>query len=398
MSYFSAYRNYFWVLEEGGEVIAIPGGSTIAYSRYVIQVLEDLMDQGLPPLGALLLAILGTNHSVDLIRELKNLLYNDLDRLVKHNPGQYATFRDIRGPVIKFLGMLDSLPVAYTTGNRRIQLFQLLFADCHGILSREASAKAEEIIAKVQMEREDDGLGSLFETKEFSYEALYDDFCCIELLHKKFPSGDALIEAMAGIPAIDEPILEEEEKPGTAGDFVEELTDNPATFPLGALIRSLWSGMNIPIHHSLPGAQPLGGFSDLSNKGDLDKLLISEFASDDWLFLSRLANNEALYLHREMPPGVDPMERIILVDVSLKSWGTPKILAYAILLAIARHPRTDIPCTAYAIGNGFYPVHTRTVEEVIASIQLVDGALHPAEGLAKFFESAQGPKRSEVFL
>jgi len=138
MEYFNAYQDYFWTLEEGGEVIAIPGGSTIAYSRYVMQVLEDLMDQGLPPLGALLLAILATNHSADQIQELKNFLYNDLDRLVRRNPGQYTTFKDIRGPVVKFLEMLDSLPAAYTTGNRRIQLFQLLFADCHGILSREA--------------------------------------------------------------------------------------------------------------------------------------------------------------------------------------------------------------------------------------------------------------------
>jgi len=398
MEYFNAYQDYFWTLEEGGEVIAIPGGSTIAYSRYVMQVLEDLMDQGLPPLGALLLAILATNHSADQIQELKNFLYNDLDRLVRRNPGQYTTFKDIRGPVVKFLEMLDSLPAAYTTGNRRIQLFQLLFADCHGILSREASEKVEEMIAKVQLDRDDDGVGNLFGIKEFSYEVLYDDLCCIELLLKKFPVREALIGAMAGIPAVDEAILEEEKEPGTPGDFVEQLTDNPATFPVGVLIRSLWSGMNIPIHHSLPSAQPLGGFSDLSNKGDLDKLLISEFASDDWLFMSRLANNEALYLHREMPPGIDPMERIILVDVSLKSWGTPKILAYAILLAIAKHPRTDIACTSYAIGNGFYPVQTGTVEEVIESLQLVDGALHPAEGLAKFFGSGPGPKRSEVFF
>jgi hypothetical protein len=229
---------------------------------------------------------------------------------------------------------------------------------------------------------------------------LFVEFGCIAQLLRKFPSKQALIEALAGIPAIEEPILEEEEdEPRTTpGDFIEALTDNPASFPVGALIKSLWSGMNIPIHHSLPSAQPLGGFSDLSNKGDLDKLLISEFATDDWLFLSRLANNEALYLHREMPPAADPLERIILIDVSLKSWGTPKILAYAILLAIARHPKTDIPCTAYAVGNGFYPVKIGTVEEVIQSIQLVDGALHPALGLMQFFDSGPGPKRSEVFF
>ena len=95
------------------------------------------------------------------------------------------------------------------------------------------------------------------------------------------------------------------------------------------------------MHHQLPGDQPLGGFSDLSNKGDFDKLLISEFANDELLLLSRVANNEALVLHREIPPGTDDLQRVVLLDVSLKSWGNPRILAYATMLAIARHPRTD---------------------------------------------------------
>jgi len=398
--YFAAYRDYFWTLEEEGEVIAISGGSTIAYSQFVLQVLEDLSDQGLPPFGSLLLAILATNNSGEeqVEQMIKALNFDEPMIHVGDFVIMAGSTVEIIEEAIRFLRRLSALSHQYTRGNRRGQLFQLLFADCHGIHSETDSRQVVNAVDELRATGNSKVMRTLSSVRDFEYDVLECEFTCIAKLAKKFPDNAALIEALAGIPTIDEPILEEEKEPGTAGDFVEELTDNPATFPVGALIRSLWSGMNIPIHHSLPSAQPLGGFSDLSNKGDLDKLLISEFAGDDWLFLSRLANNEALYLHREMPPGVDPTERIILVDVSLKSWGTPKILAYAILLAIARHPRTDIPSTAYAIGNGFYPVQTRTVEDVIASIQLVDGALHPAGGLAKFFEIAPGPKRSEVFF
>jgi len=392
--YFTAYQNYFWTLEEEGEVIVVNGGGTIAYSQFVIRVLEDLADQGLPPLGALLLAILATNHSMDdQIGQVAAILgKEDQQEWEDAGPGK------VINEAIAFLRLLALLPKQYTTGNRRIQLFQLLFADCHGILSKTDSAQIVGGIQQLQDTGNVKALRTLSQVKELEYNVLYTDFNCIAQLLRKYPGKSALIEALAGIPAIEEPVLEEEKESAVPGDFIQALTDNPASFPVGALIKSLWSGMNIPIHHSLPSAQPLGGFSDLSNKGDLDKLLISEFATDDWLLLSRLANNEALYLHREMPPAADPLERIILIDVSLKSWGTPKILAYAILLAIARHPKTDIPCTAYAVGNGFYPVQIGTVEEVIQSIQLVDGALHPAGGLMQFFDSGPGPKKSEIFF
>ncbi len=105
---------------------------------------------------------------------------------------------------------------------------------------------------------------------------IYEEFRCIALLLRKFPDTQTLIDKLAGIPEIEETVLEEEEEASVPGDFIESLMDHPTTFPVGALIRSLWSGMSFPIHHSLPSAQPTGGFSDLSNKGDLDKLLISE--------------------------------------------------------------------------------------------------------------------------
>ncbi|NJO02197.1 MAG: hypothetical protein HC880_11360 [Bacteroidia bacterium] len=132
---------------------------------------------------------------------------------------------------------------------------------------------------------------------------------------------------------------------------IEQLLSHEQTFHLGALVRSLWAGLSIPLHSPLPNQQPLGGFSDISNKGSLNRLLISEFAYDDLSFLSRLANQEALYINREMPPQSDNRERIILIDVSIKTgarlealpmpccWpsrGTPKVKFPAPPLPLAR--------------------------------------------------------------
>lgn len=393
--YFINNKNYFWTLEEDGEVITLPSGDTIAYSEYVVHLLEELADQGLPPFGSLLLAVTATNNQT-------NDLIGQIQTTINWKPSEYPERPEGRlealGEAIRFLRLLASLPLKYTTGNNRVQLFQLLFANCHGKLSKDVSRQIISGIKQLKDTGNQKVLRTLSGQGEFTDGRAHDEFRCIALLLKKFPDVNTLIDKLAGVPEIEEPVLEGEEERAVPGDFVELLIDHPTTFPVGALIKSLWSGMNIPIHHSLPSAQPMGGFSDLSNKGDLDKLLISEFAGDDWLFLSRLANNEALYLHRETPPGANQMERIILVDVSIKSWGTPKVLAYAILLAIAKHPKTDIHCTAYAVGNSFYPVAVDTVDAVIQSIQLVDGALHPAAGLIKFFEQSSLRKTEVLFI
>lgn len=132
------------------------------------------------------------------------------------------------------------------------------------------------------------------------------EFSLIDLISRKFPTTQSILDAMAEMPEMAYEDLPE--LPSTSisertyKDFVEELMDDASTFQVGALIKPIWAGFKIPIFNAQPSSQPLGGISDLSNKGSFDKLLISEFANDDLVFLSRVANNEALYLEREMPP------------------------------------------------------------------------------------------------
>ncbi|MBK7038652.1 MAG: hypothetical protein IPH42_20570 [Bacteroidetes bacterium] len=85
---------------------------------------------------------------------------------------------------------------------------------------------------------------------------------------------------MGDLPEIAEELLPQLDTRSTTEinykDFVEELMDNSQTFQIGALIKPIWAGFNVPIFNAHPSEQPLGGVSDLSNKGDFDKLLVSE--------------------------------------------------------------------------------------------------------------------------
>ena len=385
--YFQSHTDYFWQWEEEGEVIAIPAGGTIAYREFVVALLKQLSDQGIPAFGALLLTIIATNpnaeHSLDTVYALLN------KRLGTSN----STREPLDGAIV-FLKTLAQVPPKYKQGKNRLLLLQTVFANCHNAVSNSRSRAILDFYKAHKI-----GKTSLLSPKPFHFGVYNNEFKVIALLDNRFPSVASILEKMAHLPLLQEIEIEGPELSQSGPkDFIQELIENTKTFPIGALIKQLWSGLHIPFHNALPSQQPVGGVSDLTNKGDFHRLLLSEFANDDLLFLSRLANNEALYINREMPPQKTELERIILIDVSIKAWGTPKTIAYALFLAIAKHPKTDISCKAFAVGTTFHPVAFDTVDNLIDSLQILEGCLHPAAGLETFLKAHAGQKNAEVFF
>jgi len=392
--YLRSYEHYFWQWEDNAEVISIPNGRTIAYAEMVMEILEQLVLQGIPSFGALLLAIMATNKATE-------DLLDEVELLFKRSVKIAGYFTDANQLMVKhamlFLRELAGLPPAYREGKGKVILLQTIFAGSHN-LTGVRQAKAILYKYKKGNYKTDD----IIKPVQFNIGIFHREFRTLELLYNKFPTKEAIIKKMADIPgteditrAIHEPGSDKSNK---LKDFVQELIDNNKTFHAGALIKHIWAGLNIPYHNTLPGRQPLGGVSDITNKGQFDKLLISEFANDDVIFMSRLANNEALYYNREMPPLPNNLERVILIDVSLKNWGTPKIIAFAALLAIVKHPKTDITCTAFAVGNTYQPLLFNNIHQVIEGMQVVEGCLHCAAGLELFLKEYTQLHKIEVFL
>lgn len=383
--YFQSYDDYFWQWEDNTEVIAIPNENTIAYTKQIVELIPFLAPNGLPPFGSLLLAIVATNPngkaSIDTIYALlQNTLKTTDDRCLSN--------------AIEFLKIVSDLPEQYKSGKKRILLFQTLFNDCHNKYSIKNSHSISEDVNKNKFE-------SLYQKKkEFTKSECEKEFRVIELLRNKFSDVNDIINKLARLVEFNEEelILNESAAQSETKEFTEQLIDNPKTFHVGSLIKRIWSGLNIPVHSALPSQQPIGGVSDLTNKGDFDKLLISEYANDDLVFLSRLANNEALFIRREIPPATNNLERIILIDISLKNWGTPKTIAFSTLLAIAKHPKTKIACSAYVIGNSYQLVTFENINDIIDSLELLDGSLNAANGITSFFQEYKNDKNKEIFL
>lgn len=381
--YFQVQEPYFWQWEEGGNVISIPNGSTVAYKEVITEIIQSLHFQGLPFFGSLVLAIAATNTNGSAIIEQAYECFPKIER-----DKEYVL------EALDFLKVMGQVPSKYKQKNGRALLFRAIFENAHGKLSLADSTRIASVLKDTP-----ETIGREGNTLPFSIILFARDIRILSLIGRRFPSPEKIIEAIAKLPHI--PDLEEipgEPIPEEKGDFVDQLIDRNQTFQVGALIRFLWGGLSIPAHSSAPSSQPLGGIADLTNKGDFDKLLVSEFANDDLVFLSRLANNEALYVQREIPPHQNETERLILIDVSLRNWGTPKTLAFAIATAISSHPKTDIPCRCFVVGKNYKAVTVHTVDGVIEALEELEPCPDAASGIVDFLENYPQKGKKEVLV
>lgn len=400
--YFQQYEDYFWRKsvtnnDFGADefIYELPDETTISYSNYVLGVLLFLSDESIPPFGSLLLAIIATNSN----SEAALFKVNEYVK-AKEKTFQFKNHRLHKADdAFKFLKILESLPEIYKTGNNRILLFKTIFDQCQNQISKDVAKK---IIKDFKANQSTYIHSDTIPFNEFNF---VNNFRTIGLLIHKFPDKETIINALKALPetlSVEKEIKEEILKPSESLkglDFVEKLIEEDKTFQVGSLMQRIWSGLNIPFHHNVPSQQPIGGVSDLTNKGDFDKLLLSEFANDELVFMSRLANNEALYIQREVPPQDNKKVRVLLIDVSLKNWGNPKTIAFATALAIAKHPKTDIECQLIAFGNHYLPLKTESVSQVIDGLQQLSGALDGAKGLEAYFEQEyKNHKEVELFI
>ncbi|PWK28201.1 hypothetical protein LV89_00980 [Arcicella aurantiaca] len=397
--YFQSTNNYFWQWEydadsEGFNVIGIPEGNTIVYKDMVIDIMDKLSHQGTPPFGVLLLLLIATNPNGE--EDIKRIDRKLTDYLIySQNTKNTNIVSTVLSMATQFLYLITQLPKEYKIGANRILLFQTLLQKSHNKLGYQ---KIRPIVKAMQSKSYSEV--ELLKVIEFNESIFLKDFRIVSLLKKHFDNVDDIMSKMGDLLPIEEELLTEntdtDEIPKL--DFVEELIENTNTFHVGTLLKRIWSGLNVPFHNVLPSQQPIGGVSDLTNKGNFDRLLISEFANDDIVFLSRIANNEALYINREVPPQSEDLERIILIDVSIKNWGTPKLLAHALLLAIAKHPKSSIHCTAYAVGETYQPLNFDTIHEIIKGVQYLEGCLEASNGLTAFFNDNPANKNNEIFF
>lgn len=395
--YFQSYKAYFWQWEVdymfdnvsveemddfhvGMNCIEVPRGVTIAYKEQIEEVLKAISVNDLPPFGSLILAFLATNSGE--VSKTINELFEDIQKtyedglLFKH-----VYFNNAKS----FLETLIALPKPYKKDKNRIDLFAFIFKEVKHSLPKKY---ADAVLTCIQDKNYE--LNRCDQQVEITMSTLSKDFNALAALHQRYPTVNTLLKAWGKeLPVDIDPEDTEIETISENPDLIQELIEDPKTFFMGSLIKRIWSGIQLPMHYAHPGEMPLGGISDITNKGKFDNLLISEFANDDLTFLHRIANKEALYIRRETTPEEDLRTRIFLIDTTIKNWGTPKILSFATAFALIHHPKNEMNFMSYAMGEKYTELVFDEKIDIIEGLQMTSPLLDASSAILQFIEACE---------
>lgn len=374
--YIQSFEDYFWEWEDAGEVITIPDSITIAYTAQITELLSKSAIHGFPPFGSVILFFIAVNpQSNSGIESVRDILKRHLSTDV--------------GDVIKFLKVIASLPKEFKSGDNLHRLFVTLFDNCHNRTSqKDAMSFLESLRKSVDVHQIQNPIA-------FRRTVLSKDLRTIALLNRRFDSPKKIIEEITTLIEVD--LHLEEGVLKTGDDYLETMMEDSRTLSVAQLVKYIWAGLNIPFEMNLPSNQPLGGVANLTNKGDFDKMLLSEFAHDDLVFMSRLVNGESLFFSREVPPQDNKKQRVILIDNSLKNWGNIKSIAYSVMVAIAKNEKSDYECKAFAIGEDAQEVLFDTAEQLIEGMSRLGRTLDASTGFCDYLDKHH-EKNAELFF
>ncbi|MCA9051980.1 MAG: hypothetical protein KDA89_24750, partial [Planctomycetaceae bacterium] len=173
----------------------------------------------------------------------------------------------------------------------------------------------------------------------------------------------------------------------SARQFLHSLRGDAEHGGFARLTQQLIAAVTLPQHPTPAGDSASGGFADISNRGEPDRLLLSELVHDDFTLAIRIANNEAMYLRREPPPAPKARSRPVLIDNSLPMWGLPKIYAASLALALqAGSDRfTTVSCFRPS-GTDVERVSLNTRDNLTEQLAAISPSEHPGRCLEAFAE------------
>lgn len=330
----TAVRNYLappqespWSWRDDGETIAWNDGPTIAFRPEIDAVLRRLAPRGLPPFGAVLW-LLGACRDGQAGRRAINELASQFDTFRKLLSSSVVTDN------IVFVGLEDilKLPIELRGSvEAKATLAEMVFESSGSRTTPEVAAK---ILAGLSR-----GLSNqIVSTRDDAARTLH--LMLSELQALRAGLVRVTPEALAarrrtGVEQEVLPAAIDIEPVQSVRELLAKLRDDPELSGIARLAQHLMVVTQLPRTVADPDELPMGGVSDITNRGDWDKLLLSELAHDDLTLTARLANNEALFLRREIPPRPPQRCQAVLVDTGLRMWGVPRVFAAAVALAFA---------------------------------------------------------------
>jgi len=381
--YLRSAPDTFWEWGEGGDVITWKDGRTIAFRDELRTVLAWLAPQGLPSLDSIALLLAATHDSWDANRDDTGiLLLNILDSFLS-SPQQRALLQDVLSGLDR-VRQLDSelrMPV-----RSKAVLTEVVLSRCRKLAEPDVATSIVEAIRR--------GLGELLAPPEVDIQSrgygpvlLLRDMA--DMLHglRQLDADKLRLRLDTGLEELPGRAEVELSPAEVARSMLDTLRDDVEFAGLSRVAKQLLAVASLPRRLDADEPYHTGGFSDISNRGSMERLLISELANDDLTLAVRVAMNEALYLRREVPPSTPHNHRAVLIDAGIRSWGVPRVFATAVALALMAGTAKGGTYSCYrAKRDAVQLANLTTRNGLVEHLSALETELHPAAAIPAYLQ------------
>jgi hypothetical protein len=406
-AYYQSAASDPWRWADDGAVLVWADGTTIAFREELAEILDGLASDGLPPFRLVVLILAAcrgkfppSSASGHVLRERIRSVQLELPPPLEGQSESEST-KAWNDPAnqefsefIARLRLLHQLPPGQRESPRvKAALIETILEEL-GVNRVQPAREIARTLSQMPALRDLNGA----ETR-----VLQESITAYRLLHaglKNFSALSFALRLRTGLDALPSAAKVELKPSERARQFLALLRTDPEQHGLAKVARDIMAAIYLPRSLSELDELALGGFSDIANRGSLDRLLASELANDDLTLATRIALKEALYIRREPPSNHPPAQLAMLLDVGVRQWGIPRVFATAVALAfIAKEER----CTEIAVwraGRGtLEKTDLLTRSGLIKHLATLDTYVHPGPVLRPFFaQFAQQPEMEAVLV
>jgi hypothetical protein len=399
IDYLRGPANGLWRWAENGSVLVWRDGSTIAFREEIVQILQWLAPNGLPSFGALVFLLAACRGKVpranEIVLESPRPLPANMGKDAAVLVFQWKQLHAQLEATLTQLARASQLPSELNTGIKaRCVLAEAVFEP----------AKAERYVGADAILR---GLSEPINDTDLLGEERWEwNGGYIHQLHivaegLKLQTYESLtLRLRTGLDSLPKEIDAALPTAERARRLIEELSRDREFGAVARAARELMAAVRLPRRLGEREQLAIGGVADITNRGPLDRLLLSELAHDDLTLAVRVALNEALYLRREPPMREPPGTLALLLDSGVRLWGVPRVLATAVALAlIARYKQHSEVLAWRARGKQLLPVDLLARAGLVQHLGALETDAHPGDSLPAFAGAvASGVQNQSVLI
>lgn len=379
-NYFFPNRPTFWRWSGNccAEIEFSSIGSILIFRSELKLILEGLAEDGWPPLSTILLVCAA---SLDTWPDNRKWLAHEFKSDAR-NAAQYTE------QLLEGLDRIHKLPLEdRRTPAAKTRLLRMILEGKQPWISPAHTLVGLHFLESVIPHRDPRSFESLNQSSADRVRLIEETYALRHGLQRISPAA-IISRVLTGLEqsVVAAPIEPPKDAETHAGRLTDWLAD-PELFAVARIARRLLSVLTWPRALSDPDDIPQGGVSDLTNRGPLDRLLLSELAHDDDTLAVRVALNEALYLRRESPAQRPPRHRAIFVDTGVRLWGRPRVYAAAVALALAASEdhEPELSVTVDVADDLKYATAEITTRAGVQSLLTrLAPTLHPGDVLTKW--------------